>query len=134
MLITPSLNCSANLFFWKFSSLIFDLSAAADLGDDDWRVMILSWWWRWLKGEPPHWSFSGRTSFPAGFVFYPQLQQKNEDKVEVEAKYGINGRYKVNKITMRQIWNIQDKLLNGNLTTAGYMAKEWGSRAVRESW
>ena len=27
---------------------------------------------------------SGRSSFPAGFVSYPQLQQKNEDKVELD--------------------------------------------------
>ena len=27
---------------------------------------------------------SGRSSFPAGFVSYPKLQQKNEDKVEDE--------------------------------------------------
>ena len=36
-----------------------------------------------IEGQP-HWCFSARSSFPAGFASYPQLQQKNEDKVQVD--------------------------------------------------
>ena len=37
---------------------------------------------------------SGRSSFPAGFVSFPQLQQKNEDKVEVDQKNNEQTSYK----------------------------------------